>query len=72
MEPASVDTSTTATQATVSNVDMLGQSMQTLTVSGSEGHSNVSANISNPTDLGKAVKEAEQYIDLALLHLEGK
>ncbi|WP_139194903.1 hypothetical protein [Arthrobacter sp. UCD-GKA] len=72
VEPAKADTSATTTLATVANVELMGQNMQTLTVTGYKGHSNVSVNISNPTDLGKAVKEAEKYIDLALLHMEGK
>lgn len=72
VEPARADTSATTTLATVTNVEMMGQNMQTLTVTGYKGHSNVSVNISNPTNLSKAVKEAEKYIDLALLHMEGK
>ncbi|MDQ0094824.1 hypothetical protein [Paeniglutamicibacter psychrophenolicus] len=72
VEPAKADTSATTTLATVTNVEMMGQNMQTLTVTGYKGHSNVSVNISNPTNLSKAVKEAEKYIDLALLQMEGK
>ncbi len=72
VEPAKADTSATTTLATVTNVETMGQNVQTLTVTGYKGHSNVSVNISNPTNLGKAVKEAEKYIDLALLHMEGK
>ena len=72
VEPAKAKTSATTTIATVTNVEMMGQNMQTLTVSGYKGHSNVSVNISNAKSLSKAVKEAEKYIDLALLQMEGK
>ncbi|MBP2375690.1 hypothetical protein JOF46_003602 [Paeniglutamicibacter psychrophenolicus] len=72
VEPAKANTSATTTIATVTSVEMMGQNMQTLTVTGYKGQSNVTVNISNAKDLGKAVKEAEKYIDLALLHMEGK
>ncbi|WP_146755185.1 hypothetical protein [Arthrobacter sp. AQ5-05] len=72
VEPAKANTSATTTLATVTNVEMMGQNMQTLTVTGYKGQSNVTVNISNAKNLSKAVKESENYIDLALLQMEGK
>lgn len=69
-----VKASTTAktTNATVTDVKVMGQSVTTLTVAGYDGRSNVTVSISQPKDVDTAVKKAEKYIDLALLHMGGK
>ncbi|WP_411733032.1 hypothetical protein [Paeniglutamicibacter sp.] len=63
-----VKASTTAktTTATVTDVEVMGQSVTTLTVAGYDGRSNVTVSISQPKDVDTAVKKAEKYIDLAL------
>ena len=71
VEPATATTSATTITATLTNVEMVGQNLPTLTVTGYKGQSNLTVNISNAKDLGKAVRESEKYIDLTLLHIQG-
>lgn len=48
-----------------------GKETRTLIVSGYDGVNNVAVTITNPTDDAAAVARAEEYVDLALLHIAG-
>lgn len=72
VKDAKAGTTAQTTMATVTDVEVMGQAITTLTVAGYDGQNNVSVSISQPEDLETAVTKAEKYIDLALLHMAGE
>ena len=57
-------------KATADGKDV-GKVTKTVTVTGYDGVNKVAVDVKNPRDADAAVKKAEEYINLVLLHIEG-
>jgi hypothetical protein len=71
VETGQANTNAQDTIATVTEVGLAGQKTQTLTVNGYDGVNTIGVTIISPKDVDVAVAQAEEYLDLALLHMAG-
>jgi hypothetical protein len=71
VETGQANTNAEDTIATMTEVGLAGQKTQTLTVNGYDGVNTIGVTIISPKDVDVAVAQAEEYLDLALLHMAG-
>ena len=71
VETGKASTKAETTIATMTEVNMAGQKTKTMTVQGYDGVNNIGVIIVSPKDADVAVAQAEEYLDLALLHMAG-
>lgn len=71
VETGKANTKAEKTIATMAEINMAGQKTRTLSVSGYDGVNNIGVAIVSPKDADVAVAQAEEYLDLALLHMAG-
>lgn len=72
VEVRRASTNATKTLASLSTVEFAGKSEKTLTVIGFDGYNTVGINVVDPKDLSISAAQAEDLIDLALLHMSGQ